>query len=217
MVVALYLLSFTILILVLFTEVTTGEISENSPSFNFKPEITLPLTGLYGLIIGGMFAFISLRSRIRLREPMKRLIPLYPFYVGFPLVAGGCLMIIGLIIIFDPFQVPMWPCLRLLMSSLVYIGFLWFPTLESMFEIFFQSRVSKLEAIMERDKVLDIIDHDLANVTQILHTYFETQQLSDHDRFFLKKQVDRMSKLITESRAIVTHEDDALVKELIDY
>ncbi|MFX0124471.1 MAG: hypothetical protein ACFFAE_12585 [Candidatus Hodarchaeota archaeon] len=126
-------------------------------------------------------------------------------------------MVISFIIIFDPVPGSNWPCLQLFLSSLIYLLFLWFPTLESMFEIFFQNRMNRLEIIMGRDKVLDIIDHDLANVTQILHTYFETIQLSDEERDFLKKQADHMSKLISESRTIVINEDDTLVQELMNY
>ena len=89
--------------------------------------------------------------------------------------------------------------------------------MESMFEIFFQTRMDKLETIMGRDKVLDIIDHDLTNVTQILHSYFEAIQLSDQERGFLKKQVNRMNKLITDSRALAIHEDDTIVQEVMKY
>ncbi|UCG04570.1 MAG: hypothetical protein JSW11_11430 [Candidatus Heimdallarchaeota archaeon] len=206
------------MIFLIFTDVTVIDIIDNSPSFDFNPPITLVLTALYGSLSGGLFAFISLRSRIRtFKEPVKDLIPIYPFYLGFTLIGGCCLIFIGFIIIFDPVLGSMWPCLRMFLSSTIYLIFLWFPTMESMFEIFFQSRMDRIETVLGRDKVLDIIDHDLANVTQILHTYFETIQLSDQEREFLKKQVDRMNKLITESRAIVIHEDDMLVQELMRF
>lgn len=77
--------------------------------------------------------------------------------------------------------------------------------------------MSRFEAIIQRDKVLEIIDLDLANVTQIFDTYFETMNLPDKDKDFLVKQIERMSKLITESRTIVglSTTDDELINELI--
>lgn len=213
--VVLYLLSILILVLILFTDVTTSEIIDNSPTFDFSPIITFPLTGIYGLSIGIMFAIISIRSTLSLSKPMKELIPFYRIYIGFPIVGGGFLIIMGLFIGLGPNTQPLIPCVRMLLTSLIYIAFLWFPTLDSLSEMFFQNRLSRLEAQIERDKVLDIIDHDLANVTQILDTYFETIDLPSKDMLFLAKQIERMSKLITESRAIVSYEDDEFIRELI--
>lgn len=215
--VVLYLLSVIILVLILFTSVITSEIIDNSPTFDFSPIITLPLTGIYGLSIGIMFAIISIRSTLSLSKPMKDLIPFYRIYIGFPVVGGGFLIFVGLFIGLGPNTQPLIPCVRMLLTSLIYIAFLWFPTLDSLTEIFLQNRLNRLEAQIKRDKVLDLIDHDLANVTQILDTYFETIDLPSKDMLFLAKQIERMSKLITESRTIVSYKDDIFVRELITW
>jgi hypothetical protein len=213
--VGLYILSISLLVLILITEITPGEIIDNSASFDFNPELTFFFAGLYGIVIGGIYAIFAIRSRLSLIDPIKKLIPFYRLYLGFPLIIGGGLILTGMIIVFDPITVPNWPCIRNIMTAFIYIGFLWFPTLESILETSYQSRITRLETMLERNKVLDLIDHDLANVTQILHTFFESIQLSDKDKEFLKSQIERMGKLITESRSIVVHDDDNLVEELM--
>lgn len=203
---AIYKLSILLLIYGIITIIASLFLKVNITGFqNYVPiytyEPSLIFFGIimsYSIIVSLLYGYISIRNYILLEREQKHR---HPLHIPFVLFAGLNFLIITvsmvLWVIINPDAQTM-----IFLSSVIIFSMSLFP----IFRWTYIERYNKYLLKYQRDNLMDMIQHDFANLLQIIMSIAESSQFTnikpDEEIDLLIKQVNRLADLTAKARTI---------------
>ncbi|MFX1250001.1 MAG: hypothetical protein ACFFCZ_00105 [Promethearchaeota archaeon] len=184
-------------ILQIFSQVEVLSVEGGFPLVGYTPPIGTNLVILFVLIVGIWYSFQTVNNYLR---EYRQQYSITPFHYLFLVISIFAFLGIGISIALR-FMLAEIIEFRILTFAMISTTLVVFPTLRWTYIEHYHRRVLE----MERNRLQDIINHDLSNITQIILTFVESitfteEKIQEADIKLLINQIERMNSLIDQSR-----------------
>lgn len=184
-------------ILDFFSTIDVLSVEDGFPLLRYTPPVGTNLITLFILIVGLWYGFQTVNNYLREYRQQYSITPFHYLFLVISILAflGIGLSIVLRLVLGESVE------FRTLSFALVFATLVVFPTLRWTYIEHYHRRVVEFE----RNRLQDLINHDLSNITQIILTLLESVTFTDSkiqeaDFQLLTDQIKRMNTLIVQSR-----------------
>lgn len=203
-------LGIIIIVLTSLTVIAVDNFQDNFVSYEYNPPSTIIIILAFIISIGLGYGVQSIVHYARRYRKYRKITPFHYVYL---FITTLCFIIIIVVVPYRVFVPVPSGATRALISNMIISVFILLPTLRWMYLEQYEKSIFEFE----KNTLLDVIAHDLTNITQIMLNTLESfsmkteeKQEKKDDFEVLHSQVERMSKLIEEARTSIqkTEEDN---------